>query len=106
MAKYYGVIGYAIQKKGPNSVWVEEIVERTYRGDVLKNTNRWQSADKVNDNIALSDRISIIADPFAQENMKWIRYVNWKGANWKVDSIDIQRPRLILSLGELYNGSP
>lgn len=105
MAKFSGVIGYAIPKLTAPGVWGEEIIEKPYRGDILKNMNRWQTTDKVNDNFVLSNRISIISDPFSEKNLQWIKYVNWKGVNWKVESIDILRPRIILSIGGVYNGT-
>lgn len=104
MAKFYGVIGYAIQSETSPGVWTETIAERVYRGDIIQNKNRWQSSDKVNDNLVVSNKISIISDPFSYENFQYIRYVNWMGANWKVDSVEIQRPRLFISIGGVYNG--
>lgn len=104
MAKFYGVIGYAIQSETSPGIWTEVITERIYRGDILQNRNRWQASDNVNDNLLVSNKISIISDSFSYENLQYIRYVNWMGANWKVDSIEIQRPRLLISIGGVYNG--
>ena len=105
MASVYDVIGYAEMKEETPGKWVEEIVERTYYGDVLSNTRRLQPADQLNDNINLSNRISIIADPYAMHNYFNIRYVKYMGAKWKVSSVDAsQRPRMILTTGGLYNG--
>ena len=82
---------------------MEQITERNYYGDVIRNARRLQSADKVNDDINISNEISIVADPYANDHFYAIRYVVFQGAKWKVSNVDVQYPRLILSLGGLYN---
>lgn len=104
MAKFYGVIGYAIQVETVPGVWEDQIIERNYRGDVLQNMNRWQSSEQVNDNFAIDNKLSIISDPFVYENFQHIKYIRWMGANWKVTKVEILRPRLILTTGGVYNG--
>lgn len=104
MAKFYGVIGYAETKDDGHGVWTEEIIEKEHYGDLLQDTRRYQQSGNVNDNIVISNRISIIADPFAMENSHLIRYVKFMGTKWKVSSIEVQYPRLILTLGDVYNG--
>lgn len=104
MSKFYGPIGYITQKEISPGVWDEVVVEKSYRGDILQDTRRWQVSEHKNDNLTISNYLSIIADPFAYENSSTIRYVSWLGVRWKVDKIEIQRPRLILTLGEVYNG--
>jgi hypothetical protein len=104
MNKFYGSVGYVTQKEISPGVWDNQIVERSYRGDVLQNMRRWQVSEEKNDDLVLSNRISIIADPFAYENLSTIRYIYLEGVRWKVNNIEIQRPRLILTLGEVYNG--
>lgn len=104
MAKFYGPIGYAQQVETKPGVWEEQIVEKFYRGDVLRNTRRLQSTDKVNDDINVGNEISIVADPFANGNFHSMRYVGFLGARWKVSNVDVQYPRLILTLGGIYNG--
>ena len=103
MAKYYGGIGYYESKETEPGVWTKVIVEKNYSGDVIRNTRRWQNTDSINDNLSISNTISILADPFAYLNFQNIAYVKWMGTPWKVDSVEIQRPRLILSLGGIYN---
>jgi len=105
MARFYDAVGYAEMKEETPGKWIEEIVERKYHGDVLSNNRRLQPADQLNDNINLSNRISIVADPYAMHNYFNIRYVKYMGAKWKVSSVDAtQRPRMILTTGGLYNG--
>lgn len=101
--RFCGVIGFANTVDNHNGVWTEEIVERRYTGLVLRNTRRWESSGSVNDNVNISNSISIIADSYAYENAYSIRYVEWMGSKWKVTDIDIERPRLVLSIGGVYN---
>lgn len=103
MSKFYGAVGYAKTVETSPGVSVEQITERNYYGDVIRNTRRLQSADKVNDDINISNEISIVADPYANDHFYAIRYVVFQGAKWKVSNVDVQYPRLILSLGGLYN---
>ena len=104
MAKFYGVIGYAIQVETVPGVWEDQIIERNYRGDVLQNMNRWQSSEQVNDDFIIDNKLSIISDPFAYKNFQHIKNIRWMGANWKVTKVEILRPRLILTTGGVYNG--
>lgn len=104
MAKFYGKVGYGISKETAPGVWVDEIVERSYYGELVRNTRKMQMSDKVIDDINIANEISILADPFARDNFQYMRYVEFMGVKWKVTTIDVQFPRLILSIGGLYNG--
>lgn len=104
MAKWFGVIGYAETVETTPGVWEEQITERSYYGDVIRNTRRLQTANQVNDNVEVSNEISIVADPYAYQNFHAMRYVEWMGTKWKVSSVDVQYPRLTLSIGGVWNG--
>ena len=104
MPKFYGNIGYAISKETAPGVWVEDIVEHKYSGDVYRNTRKLQSGNQVNDSIDISNEISILSDPFANENFHSMRYVTYMGAKWKVSCVEVRYPRLIITVGGLYNG--
>lgn len=103
MAKYYGKIGYAITEEVKPGVWKKKIKEKEYFGDVIRNNRRLQSSGNINDNIIVSNEISIVADPFANENFHSMLYVEFMGANWKISNVEVQYPRLILTIGEVYN---
>lgn len=103
MAKYCGKIGFATTVESVPGNWTEHITERTYYGDLIRNSRKLQSSGNQNDNIVISNEISIVADPFAKENFHAIRYAEYMGTKWKVSSVDVQYPRLTLSLGEVYN---
>ena len=104
MAKFYGVIGYAETSETSPGVWTEGVTERNYSGDVIKNSSRWQRGESLNDDLVVNHQISILADPFAYENFYAMRYIRWMGACWKITNVDVQRPRLILTIGGVYNG--
>ena len=103
MAKYYGKIGYAIRRETVPSVWEEEIVEKDFCGEQLNVRSKWQTSSHLNDNIEITNQLSIVADPFAYQNFYNIRYIEYLGNKWKVTSVELQRPRLILSIGGVYN---
>lgn len=104
MAKYYGDIGFAESVETRPGRWEEKIVERPYFGDTIRNTRLLQNSGNVNDNINVANQISIVADPYAMNNFFAMRYVEYMNARWKVTNVELQYPRLILSLGGLYNG--
>lgn len=105
MAKFYGVIGYAESVKTAPGVYEDKIVEYPYYGDLVRNTRQLQSAETLNDNINVANEISIVADPFARENFHRMRYVVFMGAKWKISKVEVGYPRLILTIGGLYNES-
>lgn len=104
MAKFYGIIGYAETVETAPDVWKEQITERSYYGDLTRNTRRLQSSEHLNDDITIANEISIVADPYARENFHAMRYVEFMGAKWKITGVEVQYPRLILTIGGVYNG--
>lgn len=104
MAKYYGAIGYAETEETAPGVWSETVTERNYYGNIIKDRRQVQNGEGTNDNLVVSNQISIVADPYALQNFFAIRYAKWMGVAWKVTSVEVQAPRLVLSLGGVYNG--
>ena len=104
MAKWFGIVGYGITVETKPGVWTEKIVKRDYYGDLIRNSRRLQSSsEKVNDDLTISNQLSIVSDPYAYENFHSMRYVKFMGAKWKVTDVEVQYPRLILTLGGVYN---
>lgn len=103
MAKFYGIIGYELTEETEPGIYVERIIENTYFGDVIRNSRRLQDRSKVNDDVNISNQISIVADPFANNNFHSMRYVEYMGAKWKITDVEVQYPRLLLTIGGLYN---
>lgn len=104
MAKFYGAVGYAETKETRPGVWEEVITEVNYYGDATKIVRRLQSGTGVNPDVTTNNVISVLADAFGVQNFFAIRYVNWMGVKWSVTNVDVQTPRLILTLGGVYNG--
>lgn len=104
MAKFYGNIGYVETVEIEPGVWDEQVTERPYYGDLTRNTSRYQSSGEVNDDINISNNISILADPYATNNFHHMRYAVFMGTKWKITNVEVQYPRLILTLGGVYNG--
>lgn len=104
MAKFHGAIGFAETVETDPGIWEEKIVEHSYSGDVIRNIRNLQtSTESVNDNINVSNEISIVADPYANQNMYAMRYIVFQGVKWKISSVNVNYPRLILTIGGLYN---
>lgn len=104
MAKYYGKIGFAESVEIRPGVWNEKIVARPYFGDTIRNSRLLQNSGNVNDDINVAIQISIVADPYAKNNYFSIRYVEYMNSRWKVTTVEEQYPRLLLTLGGLWNG--
>jgi hypothetical protein len=109
MARFFGKVGFIrTEETDPENhpgAWRPIITEREYYGDMIRNTHRWdQNGNSTNDNLVLNNTISIVADSFAEENAGAMKYVRLYGERWKITNIEQQRPRLLLTVGGLYNG--
>lgn len=105
MARYCGRIGFASNEKTKPGRWEEQITERRYYGDVTRAVRRLENGADINDNISINNEISIVADPYAREHVFAIRYAEWMGTKWKVSNAEILHPRIILTLGGVWNGN-
>ncbi len=104
MAKFFGKVGYAESVQVKPGVWKDVITEYPYYGDEVRPNRRLDEVEKVNMDISTGTALSIMADAYANEHIFAIRFVEWAGAVWTVTSVDVQRPRLLLRLGGVYNG--
>lgn len=104
MAKFYGAIGFAETVETSPGVWEETFREEYYSGDVNRMQQRLESSGHLNDDVTINNVISIVGDEKAFQNSFAIRYVKWMGTKWKVNNIEFSGPRLILTLGGVYNG--
>lgn len=103
MAKYYGQVGYAVETEIRPGVWIPKIEKKTYYGDVLRVTKRIDQNGNLNDNISISNQFSLVADDYALTHFHMMRYVEWQGAKWAVKTVEVNRPRLIVSVGGVYH---
>jgi hypothetical protein len=107
MARFYGKIGFAETVEGTGDrIGIDEdiIVEKPYYGDVLRNSRKYERGESVLDELTVDNRFSIMADAYARNNFYKMKYVQWNGALWKITSVEEARPRLILTIGGVYNG--
>lgn len=103
MARFADVIGIATTVEDPPGIFKAVFTEKLYTGDILRNARRYQEGQKVNDDLVISNRISIVADAYALDHFSEMRYVKFNGVSWKIIEIEVQRPRLILTLGGIFN---
>lgn len=103
MAKYCGQIGFGSTSKTAPGVQTLIIVEHTYYGDVIEDVKKWENSEQMNDNLNVMNKISILADTFAIQNLDSMRYATFMGVKWKIRSVSVSFPRMILSLGGVYN---
>lgn len=108
MARFYGTIGFIktdeLDPENHPGVYTEVLKERSYYGDVYQNSRRWDQNGSINETLVVNNRISIVADDYANRNLGAMRYVKMNGERWKITNVEIQRPRLILTIGGIYNG--
>lgn len=104
MAKFYGEIGYGETVETAPGVWEDQITERSYVGDVIRNARYLKEGEALNNDLSVGNSISIVADAYANDHFFAIRYIRWAGALWTVQMVEVQSPRLLLRLGGVYNG--
>ena len=104
MARFFGKVGYGESVETAPGVWIDQIVEYSYYGDVVRNSRELRQGQYLNDDLSVQNSISIVADAYANEHFFAIRYVEWAGTLWTIDSVDVLAPRLLLRLGKVYNG--
>jgi len=106
MARFHDTVGYGeTLETPPNSgIWVDQMTEVEYFGDVIRNTRKLEAGEGLNNDISVGNSISIVASQYAVEHFHLIKYVRWAGTLWTVTSVEVRSPRLILNLGSVYNG--
>jgi hypothetical protein len=106
MARFFGEVGYgdSVETPSDSGVWVDTITETSYYGDVIRNTRKLEEGESLNNDLTVGNSISIVADEYANKHFFNIKYVRWEGVLWTVKNVEVREPRLILSLGSVYNG--
>ena len=107
MGLFYGPIGFVetVEEPEGSGIWVEKPIERNYRGEVSRHGKRWDNGtQQVNPNLTITNTISIVTDPYLSNHLYALRYIKWLGGYWEVSSVDVESPRLVLSIGGVYNG--
>ena len=104
MSKYFGKIGYGVTEETRTGVHEPRIIEKEFYGDIVRNVRRYENGGKVVDDLNINMTLSIVADPFAYQNFHQLKYAEYMSAKWKAVSVEPQFPRLIITLGGVYNG--
>lgn len=104
MERFYGKVGFVDTTLFSPGVYEEVATERPYYGEVERNSFRLNSGEKVNENVVIVNTITIVADAYATEHFSSIRYVEWLSSKWKVSSVQVERPIIRMTLGEVWNG--
>ena len=105
MTRFRGIVGYVEEQVETElGIWEDQMVEFPYSGDVLRDTRKVQDGDNLHKDVVINNSISILCDKYAIDHYHKIRYAMWEGVRWTVTNVEVQRPRLILSLGSVYNG--
>lgn len=106
--KLTGIAGFEldqVEREDMPSVFESKVVTKKFRGELLSQTWRNQNSDKsTNDNLLNNNRISLVINKFFMSNIANLKYVEYNGAKWKVESFDIKSPRIHITLGGVYNG--
>lgn len=102
MNKFYGTIGFVKTEETSPGVWEAHTEEHGYCGDLIRNIGRNGADSKVNSDFNLNNQVSIVCDPYALENFQFIKFVRFLGTAWTVSSVEVDYPRLLLNLGEIY----
>ena len=102
--RYSGYIGFDESYEKDDGIWdTDHIIEMPYYGDVVRNIKRFSENEKINDDLNISNQFSIVANQYAFDGIGRMRYITFMNQKWKITSIEVQYPRLIISVGGLYN---
>ena len=105
MTKWYGKVGYSETVETTPGVWTAQDTVHEYYGDVKRNSTRWAgNSESTNDDLTVNTQISIVADPVAIEKFYSMKWIEFMGAKWKITNVDPQPPRILITLGGVYNG--
>ena len=102
MTRCSGNIGYALVAETQPGVWTEEVVDKKYYGEVVTDNRKFTDQNQINDNLNISNNISVVSNKFMLDNMSYMKYITFLKSKWKISSVDIKPPRIIITMGGLY----
>ena len=104
MARFSGMVGYSIgQVETDPGVYEDGFEEHKMFGDILERSLNRIESDQRNDNLNVGNQISVVGDEYSFSNFSNIVYVIMGGVKWKVTQVQVKMPRLLLSLGGVFN---
>ena len=66
--RFKATLSYGESVEKSPGVWVDEIVEYSYYGDVIRNTRALDTQNSVNGDVSVGNSISVVADEYAFAN--------------------------------------
>lgn len=103
--KFYGYIGFAVTVDDGDGVWRPTITDKKYSGDVLRLIRNKDSGEHINDGLRLNSQFSILMDPWFQDHFSSVKYIEYLGTKWVVESADpTNYPRVLITPGGIYHG--
>lgn len=103
MGKLICNIGFGINQEVEPDIHDDDIIERQYRGEILRNARRFEQMDSLSGGVQINNQLSLLGDSFLFEHLTDIRYVTHRNQRWTA-TIEEQYPRITVTLGGLYNG--
>lgn len=106
MARFYGAVGYSESQQTAPGVFQDVMTEKFYYGDIIRDSRRLEpSGEQLNTNVRVDNSFSLVADGYAIDNIVNMRYIKWNGLAWTITNVEVRHPRLILQIGDLWNGN-
>ena len=102
--KYSGKIGFEVTVNDGDGVWKPIITDKPYTGDVLRLIRNKDSGDHIIDGLKLNSQFSILMDPFFQDHFSSVKYIEYMGTKWSIESIEPNYPRVLITPGGIYHG--
>lgn len=103
MARYSGLVGYVTQEETVPGVWSPVENPRTMKGEIIRQSSTNPDHGKINSDISLNHRVSLWGDAYAFDSYYAIKWIQIDGRKWEVTSVEIKRPRIIVTVGGLWN---
>jgi hypothetical protein len=103
MAKFTGKVGFIEFVESEPGLFRPVVIEKSFSGDLLLDRRGWKASEHTSGDVFVSNRISLLANADLVNNLANIKYVIFMGVKWKVATFEILLPRVILTLGEVYN---
>lgn len=100
--KWFGEIGYFVESNNVDGIVTDSFITQQYYGDIIKDYKTNTSENAVNEDFELSNRISVVADPYLISHFHKIAWISFMETKFKVRSVELQYPRLIVSLGGVF----
>lgn len=104
MAKFFGKVGFSKTIETAPGVFEDLIDPREYYGDIERQGRRWENSENINDDLVVNNYVSVLADDFAYENIGDMKWVEFLGSKWKIKSVEMEYPRIKITLGGVWNG--